>query len=50
MYIYIYICICYTTPKVYITFILTEPEGEARGEVSINVIYTERGWCNKFIS
>ena len=31
---------------VYITFILTEPEGE----VSINVIYTERGWYNIFIS
>ena len=46
--IIIIIIYVYVTPpcKVYITFILTEPEGE----VSINVIYTERGWCNKFIS
>ena len=35
----------YHTREVYITFILTKPEGA----VSINVIYTERGWYNKFI-
>ena len=51
IYIYIYICIIMLHhPRGARYLYLPSPRAKPKDEVSINVIYTERGWCNKFIS